>query len=225
MITRCFCSAETSGIDESVLDFLAAEYWSIWLYTVIVFVKSLGYTRLFSHLDMCVALCLKAALPMKRLLIAQKSTRCCSLLFRTPRGKLPMQFVTLFDLFGMMFDLFSYFGVPAPSQKYKWLGFNLIENSTDIAIKTLECRNIISGKLASWCVQVDDADNLFRVWNEFAFDGNFWNRKALAWFPISLNFQTYNVLEFWRCFFDFVRALFGIGNLICRTLTLSDIFQ
>ena len=177
------------------LIFSLQSMWSIWLYTVIVFVKSLGYTRLFSHLDMCVALCLKVAPPVKRLLIAQKSTRCCSLLFRTPRGKLPMQFVT-----GMLFDLFSYFGVPAPSQKYKWLGFKFIENSTDIAIKTLECRNIISDKLASWCVQVDDADNLFRVWNEFAFDGNFWNRKALVWFPISLNFQTYNVLEFWRCF-------------------------
>ena len=202
------------------LIFSLQSMWSIWLYTVIVFVKSLGYTRLFSHLDMCVALCLKAAPPMKRLLIAQKSTRCCSLLFRTPRGKLPMQFVT-----DMLFDLFSYFGAPAPSQKYKWLGFKFIENSTDIAIKTLEGRNIISDKLASWCVQVDDADNLFRVWNEFAFDGNFWNRKALVWFPISLNFQTYNVLEFWRCFFDVVRALFGIGNLICRTLTLSDIFQ
>ena len=220
MITRCFCSAETSGMMRVYLIFSLQSMWSIWLYTVIVFVKSLGYTRLFSHLDMCVALCLKAAPPMKRLLIAQKSTRCCSLLFRTPRGKLPMQFVT-----GMLFDLFSYFGVPAPSQKYKWLGFNLSENSTDIAIKTLECRNIISDKLASWCLQVDDADNLFRVWNEFAFDGNFWNRKALVWFPISLNFQTYNVLEFWRCFFDVVRALFGIGNLICRTLTLSDIFQ
>ena len=202
------------------LIFSLQSMWSIWLYTVIVFVKSLGYTRLFSHLDMCVALCLKAAPPMKRLLIAQKSTRCCSLLFRTPRGKLPMQFVT-----GMLFDLFSYFGVPEKKKKYKWLGFKFIENSTDIAIKTLECRNIISDKLASWCVQVDDADNLFRVWNEFAFDGNFWNRKALVWFPISLNFQTYNVLEFWRCFFDVVRALFGIGNLICRTLTLSDIFQ
>ena len=220
MITRCFCSAETSGMMRVYLIFSLQSMWSIWLYTVIVFVKSLGYTRLFSHLDMCVALCLKAAPPMKRLLIAQKSTRCCSLLFRTPRGKLPMQFVT-----GMLFDLFSYFGVPAPSQKYKWLGFKFIENSTDIAIKTLECRNIISDKLASWCVQVDDADDLFRVWNEFAFDGNFWNRKALVWFPISLNFQTYNVLEFWRCFFDVVRALFGIGNLICRTLTLSDIFQ
>ena len=84
---------------------------------------------------------------------------------------------------GMLFDLFSYFGVPVPSQKYKELVLKLIENlenSTDIVVKALEYRNIISDKLASWCVHVDDADNMFRVWNEFAFVDNFQNRKALV---------------------------------------------
>ena len=84
---------------------------------------------------------------------------------------------------GLLFDLFSYFGVPVPSQKYKELVLKLIENlenSTDIVVKALEYRNIISDKLASWCVHVDDADNMFRVWNEFAFVDNFQNRKALV---------------------------------------------
>ena len=64
---------------------------------------------------------------------------------------------------GMLFDLFSYLGVPVPSQKYKRLVFKLIENSTDIVVETLEYRNIISDKLTSWCVHVNDADNVFRV--------------------------------------------------------------
>ena len=56
----------------------------------------------------------------------------------------------------------------------------LIENSTDIVVEALDYRNIISDKLASWWVHVDDADNTFRVWNEFALDCNFRNRKALV---------------------------------------------
>ena len=74
--------------------------------------------------------------------------------------------------------------------------FNLTEHSADIVVEVLEYRNVIFDKLASWCIHVDDADDVFRVWNEFAFDGNFWNWKALAGFPILLNFQTYTVLEF-----------------------------
>ena len=111
---------------------------------------------------------------------------------------------------GILFDLFSYFDVPVPSQKYKWLVFKRIENSTDIVVEALEYRKIISHKLASWSVHVDDAD-MFRVRNEFAFGGNFRNRKALVSFPIFLNFRTYTVLEFWRCFFDVVCTLFGVG--------------
>ena len=34
--------------------------------------------------------------------------------------------------------LFSYFGVPVPSQKYKWLVLKLIENSADIVVEVLE---------------------------------------------------------------------------------------
>ena len=94
--------------------------------------------------------------------------------------------------------------------KIKGTCFKLIENSTDIVVEDLEYRNIISDKPASWCVHVDDGD-MFRVCSEFAFDGNFRNRKAPVWFPISLNFQTYTVIEFWRCFFDVLCALFGVG--------------
>ena len=84
---------------------------------------------------------------------------------------------------GILFNLFSYFGVPVPSWKYKLLVFKLIENSADIVVELLEYRNI-SHKLASWCVHIDDVNNMFRVWNDFAFDSNFWNRKALVWYPI-----------------------------------------
>ena len=52
----------------------------------------------------------------------------------------------------MLLDLFSYFGVPVPSQKYKSLAVKLIENSTDIVAEVLEYRNIISDKLAIWYV-------------------------------------------------------------------------
>ena len=61
----------------------------------------------------------------------------------------------------MFFDLFSYFSTPVPSQKYKGVVFKVIKNSADIAVEALEYRNI-SDKLASWCVHIDDADNLFR---------------------------------------------------------------
>ena len=80
----------------------------------------------------------------------------------------------------MLFDLFAYFAVPLPSHKYKGLVFNLIANSADIVVQVHKYKKIISDKLASWCVRVDDADNVFRVWNEFALDGNFRNQKALV---------------------------------------------
>ena len=83
----------------------------------------------------------------------------------------------------MLFNFFSYFGITVPSKKQKWFVFKLI-------VEALEHRNIISDKLASWCVHVDDADNIFRIWNEFEFDGNFQNWMALVWFAILLNFQT-----------------------------------
>ena len=83
----------------------------------------------------------------------------------------------------MLFDLFSYFGVPVPSQNYKWLVFKLIENSTDIVLEVLEYRNIILDKVASWCVHIDDAD-MFRILFEFEFDGDFRNRKTFVLFPI-----------------------------------------
>ena len=98
-----------------------------------------------------------------------------------------------------------------------------IENSTDIVLEVLEYRNIIPDKVASWCVHIDDAD-MFSVLFEFEFDGDFRNRKAFALLPISMNFQNYAVFEFWRRFLDVVRSSV-LGNLICRTLTLSDTLQ
>ena len=73
----------------------------------------------------------------------------------------------------MLLDLFPYFSVAAPSYKYKWLVFRLNESSAHIAVEVLEYRNIISEKLTNSSLHVDDADNVFRFWNEFVFDSNF----------------------------------------------------
>ena len=80
----------------------------------------------------------------------------------------------------MLLDLFPYFSVAAPNYKYKLLVFRLNENSAHIAVEVLEYRNIISEKLTNSSLHVDDADNVFRFWNEFVFDSNFWNWKALV---------------------------------------------
>ena len=113
------------------------------------------------------------------------------------------------------FDIFFYFGVPLPSWKDKWLVFRLLKNNAEIFVEVLMFRNIISNKLASWCVYVDD-DDVFKVWNEIGFDGNFRDRKALAWFPIS-NLQCSWKIFLW-CFMHTFRCF-------CRTLTLSDAYQ
>ena len=41
-------------------------------------------------------------------------------------------------------------------------------------------RNVMSDKLTSCCANVDDADDIFRVWNNFTIDGKFLNWKALV---------------------------------------------
>ena len=116
----------------------------------------------------------------------------------------------------MLFDLFSYFSVPLPSHKYKGLVFKLMANSADIVVQIHKYKKIISDKLASWCVHVDDADNVFRVWNEFAFDGDFRNQKALVEFS---NLHCPWILKMLYVHFSV------LDNLICRTLTLSDTYH
>ena len=115
---------------------------------------------------------------------------------------------------GMLLDLFSLIWCSIPQ---------LINSTSELKIRVIwkqerwhHCRHSRVQKhhlwqVGNWYVHIDDADNVFRVWNEFAFDGNFWNWKALVWYLISFNFHTYTILEFWRCFFDAVCAIFGVG--------------
>ena len=86
---------------------------------------------------MSAALNWKAVLLMKRLLIAQKSKRCCALLFRSP-----LLFVT-----GMLFDLFPTLAFQFPVKNTSDF-FELIQNSADIVADVLECKNMIFDKLA-----------------------------------------------------------------------------
>ena len=113
MITWWFCSAESSGIDKSELNFLAAKY-VVNLIIYCFFRQIVGiysFVVMNSHVVISAVLCWKAALLMKRLLIEQKSTRCCLLIvIWNTTSKTSNTIIT-----GMLFDFFSYFSVPVPS--------------------------------------------------------------------------------------------------------------
>ena len=73
-----------------------------------------------------------------------------------------------------------YVGVAVPGLKNKWVFFKLNKINAGVVVEVYEYRNIIYDKQGGWCVRVEDFDNVFRVWNEFTFDGNFRNRKVLV---------------------------------------------
>ena len=92
MITWCFCSIETSSIHESVLGFLAAgyvvdliihRYCFLQIFGINAFAFSCRYVGSFVF-KCCVA-------DEKVVDCAQKSMRCCPLLFQRPRAKFLMQ--------------------------------------------------------------------------------------------------------------------------------------
>ena len=91
MITWCFCSAETSGINESVLDVLAAEYVVDLIMLCYYFCQIFGMNSFVFPWSYVSSFVLTGCVADEKFIIAQKSTRCCPLLFRTPRVKLPMQ--------------------------------------------------------------------------------------------------------------------------------------
>ena len=187
MITWCFCSAETSGINECAW-FSRCRVCSRFDYTLLLFLSDLWDELVCFPMKLCEQLC------VERLCCWWKGYYCAEI---DEMLSAVISNTTSKTSTGMFFALFSYCGVPVPSQKYQWIVFKVIENSTDIAAEALKYRNIVSDKLISWCEHVDDADNMFRVWNEFTFDGSFRNRKALIWFELSN----------WHCFWILKRLL------------------
>lgn len=78
---------------------------------------------------------------------------------------------------GMLFEFFP-----------TWVFQSPIKNASDLSSGSLRAivvevrvyRNVMSDKLTSCCANFDDADDIFRVWNDFTIDGKFLNRKALV---------------------------------------------
>ena len=64
--------------------------------------------------------------------------------------------------------------------------FKLIRNKANIVVEVLENRNVISGKLTRCSIYVENADELFRIWNGFKFS----KLESICMMPILLDFQT-----------------------------------
>ena len=200
MITWCFCSAETSGINESVLDFPAAEYVVDLIILCYYFCQIFGMNSFVFPWSYVSSFVLKGCVADEKVIIAQKSTRCCPLLFRTPRVKLPLACFLLFF----------------PTVEFQ----SPVKNTSDLFLRWL--RTVLTSllrlsstetlSLTSWLVGANTLMMLIICL------GSGMNSRLMVVFGIGrhlydLNFQTDTVFEFWRGFFDVVCALFGVGLL------------
>ena len=201
MITWYFCSAD---INESVLNFLAAEYVVDLIILCYYFCQIFGMNSFVFPWSYVSSFVLKGRVADEKVIIAQKSTRCCPLLFPTPRVKLPMQLSLACFLF-----FFSTVKFQSP-----------VKNTSDLFLRWLRAvltslRRLSSTEtlsLTSWFVGANALMMLIICL------GSGMNSRLMVVFGIGrhlydLNFQTDSVFEFWRCFFDVVCALFG-GELL-----------
>lgn len=154
---------------------------------------------------------------MFRTWIAQKSTRCYPLLFQTPRTKLPIQLSLACSL--IFFPTLAFqFQVKNKSNLF----LSLLRTVLTLLYKFSITETLSLTIWLVWCVHGDDTDNVFMVWNELAFGGNFRNRKVspFCW--------TFKLTLFLNCE-DFSLVLYVhssvLDSLICWTLTLSETYQ
>ena len=109
IFTWCFSSTETSGIDQSVLDFLAAKYVIDLIIYCYCFWQIFGMHLLFFPCSYVGSFVLKGCVADEKVVVCAEIDEMFFTIIMNTTSKISNTIAT-----SMLFDLFSYFGVPVP---------------------------------------------------------------------------------------------------------------